>query len=73
MKTRLKRLEPIEKKTLNLQEAYVYLGIGRSLLLSICKTGDLPYRKVGKFYLFTREALDNYLMGESVTNQSKEV
>jgi excisionase family DNA binding protein len=47
--------------TLNVKEAAKLLGVGTSVLMKGCKDGDVPHRRLGTKYLFSRIALFNWL------------
>ena len=49
---------------LTLEEAMAYLKIGRSTLLKLTREGEIPARKVGRAWRYTKENLQAYVSGE---------
>jgi excisionase family DNA binding protein len=50
-------LAPTEKEVLNLDEAAAFLGVSLRTFLRVLHTEDLPCRKVGREWKFSRSAL----------------
>ena len=49
---------------LTVEEAMAYLKIGRSTLLKLTRDGQIPARKVGRAWRYTKENLQAYVAGE---------
>ena len=49
------------KDILSQDEAMLYMGVSFRTLKAIMKTGELPFRKVGKRYLLSRKAIQDWL------------
>ena len=50
---------------LTVEEAMAYLKIGRTTLLKLTRDGDIPARKVGRAWRYTKENLQAFVMGET--------
>ena len=62
MKTRIaKSEEKIEKNVMSIQECCSVLGVAYNTMKQILDSGELTYRKVGRRYLITRAALNDWL------------
>ena len=57
------------KPVLSLSEAAKYLGIGTTTLRRYIKANAIPYRRVARRVLISREALDKWLEGSFTSNQ----
>jgi excisionase family DNA binding protein len=51
-------------EVLTVDEAAAFLRISRSVLYELIGRGEVPYRKVGGKYRFSRERLVQWLAGE---------
>lgn len=51
----------MEAKWLKTEEAAKYLGIGKTKLYELSQSGKIPVSKVGKNWLFERDALDSWI------------
>ena len=49
------------KKNMNKSEAAKYLGVSRNTLDKLIETKGLPVKRVDGRYIFSRQALDNWL------------
>ena len=49
------------KKNMNKTEAAKYLGVSRNTLDKLIETKGLPVKRVDGRYIFSRQALDNWL------------
>lgn len=49
------------KENMNKSEAAKYLGVSRNTLDKLIKTKGLPVKRVDGRYIFSRQALDNWL------------
>lgn len=49
------------KENMNKTEAAKYLGVSRSTLDKLIKTKGLPVKRIDGRYIFSRQALDNWL------------
>lgn len=49
------------KENMNKSEAAKYLGVSRSTLDKLIKTKGLPVKRIDGRYIFSRQALDNWL------------
>lgn len=59
-------------RAMNLAEAGDFLQVSRSTILKLIKTDNLPAKKVGSQWRFTKEGLNAYLNGEySATSKTK--
>lgn len=50
-----------QKETMNKTEAAKYLGVSRNTLDKLIETKGLPVKRVDGRYIFSRQALDNWL------------
>lgn len=58
--------DPLESEGLiSLAEASVYSGLSHDFLRQLANKGRLRARKLGRNWLTTREAVDEYLQGRS--------
>ena len=79
LSTVMKRLDKIEKlirtnkNVLTLDEAVEYTGISRSYMYKLTAKGEVPFsRPRGKLIYFSREKLDQWLLGNE-QKSSKEI
>lgn len=49
------------KENMNKSEAAKYLGVSRNTLDKLIKTRGLPVKQISGRYIFSRQALDNWL------------
>ena len=49
------------KKNMNKSEAAKYLGVSRNTLDKLIETKGLPVKRVDGRYIFSRQALDNWM------------
>jgi len=57
---------PVEKIWLSQQEAAEYLGMGKSFIVSLRKSGTLPHYMVGNSAFFKKEDIDNLIESNRV-------
>lgn len=50
-----------QKETMNKTEAAKYLGVSRNTLDKLIETKGLPVKQISGRYIFSRQALDNWL------------
>ena len=63
----------MEKEILNLQEASVFLQVGERTLLKLLREENVPGRKIGREWRFSREALLTWLSeGDSIEYINKD-
>ncbi len=66
----LQTLENIKDKTINkvynTEELCEYLGVGKSVINSYKKNGDLPYSKIGRTFLFTQDDVNHLIKNNKV-------
>jgi excisionase family DNA binding protein len=74
----LKRLDRIESSTLSTktvlkpEEAASYIGVTLSTLYKLTSAGVVPFSKPnGRLIYFSREALDEWLLGKSTSTPAK--
>jgi excisionase family DNA binding protein len=53
--------------TMDRTEAAAYVGVSPKTWLEIVEADGIPYRKVGRRYLFSRVIVDRWLEGEKFT------
>lgn len=53
----------MEKKAYNTKEIQELTGLGRDAVLKLLKTGKLKAVRVGRRWLISAQALDNFLNG----------
>ena len=53
-----KKIQSVEKKWLSLEEAAIYIRIGKTVLYSLARSGRIPANKVGKKWVFEKDQLD---------------
>ncbi|WP_300697476.1 helix-turn-helix domain-containing protein [Bacteroides acidifaciens] len=59
------------KQTLNFKEACLYMGLSRSQLYKLAKSGHIPhYRPSGKLLYFNKQELDEWLCQNQVEESS---
>lgn len=58
-------IAPVERQTLSLDEAARYLGVGRSTLYLMAKSGEVPTVQLRRRRVVPRAALDRILEGTS--------
>ncbi len=66
----VRRIPQPGKTVLTASEACGYMGLCWNSLKKLTKSGDIRVRKVGKRYLFTKEALDEFLNEESMITKT---
>lgn len=54
----------VERRTLTVEEAARYLGIGRSAAYAAARSGELPTVRIGRRLLVPRHALERMLAGD---------
>jgi excisionase family DNA binding protein len=57
------------KMVFSASEACGYMGLCWNSLKKLANNGDIRFRRVGKRYLFTKEALDEFLNEESLVTK----
>jgi excisionase family DNA binding protein len=61
---------PDLRRTLNIEEAAMVLGIGRRLAYELARRGELPgVMKLGGRYVISKAALERFLQGADVGKQ----
>jgi len=55
--------DPIQKEILNLDEAAAYLGVSTKTFQKVLHEGEMPGRKVGREWKFSRRALEAWIGG----------
>ena len=61
---------------LTLEEAMAYLKVGRNKMLFLAKSGEVPAKKIGKSWRFSRRKLKEYVefsTGTSDTTNKKKI
>lgn len=53
--------DPIQKEILNLDEAAAYLGVSTKTFTKVLHEGEMPGRKVGREWKFSRRALEAWI------------
>jgi excisionase family DNA binding protein len=51
----------MERQTIDVNEASIYLGISKDLIYSLVRTRDIPHIRVGKRILFRKGTLDCWI------------
>lgn len=59
------KVEPIAKtfnvpEFMNVEQASAFLGLSETTVRTYAKTGEIPCRRVGRRYVFSRDALRNW-------------
>ena len=66
----LQTLESIKAEKVNkvytTEQLCEYLGIGKSVINTYKRNGDLPYSKIGRTFLFTQKDIDHLLENNKV-------
>ncbi len=65
----------LDKETLTLEEAASFLGVCVCTLRKMCRESDqnapaVPFRKAGRRYIFSKEALHEWLKGKAKNGKS---
>jgi len=55
--------DPIQKEILNLDEAAAYFGVSTKTFMKVLHEGEMPGRKVGREWKFSRKALEAWIAG----------
>lgn len=55
--------DPIQKEILNVAEAAAYLGVSTRTFHKVLHQGEMPGRKVGREWKFSRRALEQWIAG----------
>jgi excisionase family DNA binding protein len=58
------------KTVFSASEACGYMGLCWNSLKKLANNGDIRFKRVGKRYLFTKEALDEFLNEESIITKA---
>ena len=58
------------RRTLNAHEAARYIEISYTTFIGVVEAGEIPYRKLGRRYLFTPKELDRWLSGAATATQT---
>ena len=53
--------DPIQKEILNVDEAAAYLGVSTKTFQKVLHEGEMPGRKVGREWKFSRRALEEWI------------
>jgi excisionase family DNA binding protein len=53
--------DPIQREILNLEEAAAYLGVSTKTFHKVLHEGEMPGRKVGREWKFSRRALEKWI------------
>lgn len=59
------------KEVINADEAAEFLGIDRSTISRLCKSGQIPFFKIGTCYRFRINSLINWMGEQENLNMSK--
>lgn len=54
----------VQRRTLTVEEAGQWLGIGRSAAYAAANRGDIPTIRIGRRFVVPRDALERMLAGE---------